>query len=69
MTDNSDKKTVIKPRPAQTKAAPSMAPEDGATIIKKIGPSLDTDQARALTKIGKSFKASDSSTGFDKARA
>lgn len=73
--DNSDKgdnRTVIKPRSSdvagKSRSSPTPAPAADATVIKKSVESLDTDQARALTKIGKSLKASDSSTGFDKAR-
>lgn len=69
---NKDNATVLKPRPlapaAKTAAPTSPAVPDSATVIKKFGPSLDTDQARALTKIGKALQASGSDTGFDKAR-
>lgn len=71
-SEKNDNRTVIKPRTTGgiDKARPtdqSVLPAD-ATVVKKAGVSLDTEQAHALTKIGKSFKASDSSTGFDKAR-
>ena len=69
-SDKGDDRTVIKPRAADTGAKPAKPnpPAQDATVVKKTGPSLDTGQAHALTEIGKALKASDSSTGFDKAR-
>ena len=72
--DNSDNNspTVIRPRKpvgANKIGVPAASvTDDSATVIKKSGPSLDTGQARALTKIGKALQASGSDTGFDKAR-
>ena len=69
---DSDKKsdaTVL--RPSRTTPPIELTPpnsQSDATIIKKSGPSLDTEQAQALTRINKSLQTSDSSTGFEKAR-
>jgi len=70
--ENSNKKndaTVIRPSRIEPEVEP-VTPDDesNATVIKQSGRSLDTEQAHALTKIGKSLQTSDSSTGFEKAR-
>ena len=71
-SDKGDNRTVIRPRSSgavgESRSANPSSPPADATVIKKAGPSLDTDQARALTKIGKSLQARESNTGFDKAR-
>lgn len=71
-SDNGDNRTVVKPRSrgAADKSRASATPTSNAdaTVIKKSTESLDTAQARELTKIGKSLKTSDSNTGFEKAR-
>lgn len=70
-SDNGDNRTVVRPRSRGTADKPrsSATPEPSAdaTVIKKTTESLDTAQVRELTKIGKSFKGSESSTGFEKA--
>ena len=70
---NSDKEnddTVICPSRNESKVEPLTPDEqpDDATVVKQTRSSLDTEQAHALTKIGKSLQTSDSSTGFEKAR-
>jgi serine/threonine protein kinase len=77
--DDSDKKddaTVIRPRSIRPTAKPTPHPAsggaDGGTVVKptplETRSRLDTDQARALTQIGKAINAGNSSTGFEKAR-
>lgn len=69
-SDKGNDSTVIRPRsinPAAKPVSPTSTRGD-TTVIKKQAPTLNTDQARALTKIGKSLKSTDNSTGFEKAR-
>lgn len=70
--DTSDKKndaTVIKPvKKSPPEESASLIDQSNATVIRKPDSSVDTEQARALTKIGKSLRESDNSTGFEKAR-
>lgn len=68
-SDKKDDATVIRPsRPEPSQQPATAAGNDDATVIKQSGPSLDTEQAQALTRFSKALQASDSSTGFEKAR-
>ena len=72
--DDSDKKnaTIIRPRPVDPEVGraqrPSPMAQNDATIIRKTGPSLDTDQALALTQVGKALHSAEGGTGFEQAR-
>lgn len=71
---NKNDATVIRPRqqdkptdPAPPSPKDDAAPGADATVLKT-GPSVETAQVRALTRIRDAFKSSDNSAGFQNAR-